>query len=40
MAADMSLLQGEVNKNPQALDLDVEKLLELLIQSLLDEQKQ
>jgi hypothetical protein len=39
MAADMSLLQGEVNTNPEALDLDVEKLLELLLQSLLDEQK-
>ena len=39
MAADMNLLQGEVNGNPSDNDVEVERLLELLLQSLIAEQK-
>jgi hypothetical protein len=40
MAADTTILQGEVNENPEAKSLDVERLLAALLSSLLNEQRQ
>lgn len=38
MAADTTILQGEVNEKPEARELDVERLLAALLSSLLKEQ--
>jgi hypothetical protein len=38
MAADTTILQGEVNENPEARKLDVERLLAALLSSLIKEQ--
>ena len=39
MAADGSLLQGEIVENPETEEKDVEKLLMSFLRALLDEQK-
>ena len=38
MATDTSVLQGEINENPDAQPLDVERLLALFLKALLEEQ--
>lgn len=39
MAADTTILQGEVTEDPQEQKLDVERVLAALLHSLLQEQK-
>jgi hypothetical protein len=37
---ETSLLQGEINQDPGATEMDVELLLELFLRALIEEQKQ
>jgi hypothetical protein len=39
MAADTSLLQGEVNEDPSSQKLDVERMLAAFLHALLEEQR-
>ena len=40
MATDTSVLQGEVNDDPESQELEVEKLLAGFLSALIEEQKQ